>query len=90
MDTERGRCRIGSGFPLHGVPMCPRLAVHFFFFYSAVVIIVIIYHYSGRGRKIVSTDDMGAVCRACCNSWGRRNASLLDVGLICLNEHAHA
>ncbi len=39
------------------------------FFNSAVVIVVIIYHYSGRERKIVSTDGMGAVCGACCNSW---------------------
>lgn len=46
--------------------MCLCFAVHF---YSAVVIIVIIYHYSGRERKIVSSGDMGAVCRACCNSW---------------------
>lgn len=68
VDTEGGSHRIGSSFSLYRVPMCPRLAVHF---YSAVVIIVIIYHYSGRERKIVSTDDMGAVCRACCNSWDR-------------------
>lgn len=32
---------------------------------------------------------MGAVCRACCNSW-HRNASLQNVGLICVNEHAQA
>lgn len=36
---------------------------------SAVVVIVIVYHYSGRGRKIVSTGDMGAASRACSNSW---------------------
>lgn len=61
-----------------------------FFIYSAVVIIVIIYHYSCRERKIVSTDDMGAACGACCDSRRWRNASLQDVGLICLNEHAQA
>lgn len=67
--------------------MIPCLAVlFFFFFFSTVVIVVIIYHYSGRERKIVSTDGMGAVCGACCNSW----VSLQDVGMICLNEHAHA
>lgn len=55
-----------SQFLTIAVSICLRLAVHF---YNTVVIIVIIYHYSGRERKIVSTDDMGAVCRACCNSW---------------------
>lgn len=88
MDTESPLCsyRIRSGFSSYGVPGCMCLAMHF---YSAVVIIVIIYHYSGRERKIVSTDDMGAVCRACCDSWDGGKTSLQDVGLICLNEHAH-
>lgn len=62
MATERA----SSSFSSYRVSICPHMVVHF---YSAVVIIVIIYHYSGRERKIVSTDDMGAVCRACCNSW---------------------
>lgn len=67
MDTESEGVTESARVSHHtACQLCPRLAVHF---YSAVVIIVIIYHYSGRERKIVSTDDMGAVRRACCNSW---------------------
>lgn len=69
VDTERGEVRNRLRFPHRAVCQCAR-AWLCIFFYSAVVIMVIIYHYSGRGRKIVSTDDMGAVCRACCNSRG--------------------
>lgn len=58
-------------------------------FIALLLIIVIIYHYSSRERKIVSTDDMGAVCRGLLQHVGWRNASLQDVGLICPNENAH-
>lgn len=51
----------------HTVCQCARAWLCIFF--SAVVIVVIIYHYSSRERQIVSTDGMGAVCGACCNSW---------------------
>lgn len=42
---------------------------------SSIVIIVIIYDYSGRGRKIVSTDDMGAAWRGLLQPVRWRHAS---------------
>lgn len=83
----KGVSGVGSGLSSYCLPIGPLLVVHF---YSTVVIIVIVYHYSGRERKIVCSDDIGAVCRACSNLWARETMDVHDVGLICLDEQAQA
>ncbi len=64
----------------HGVMLPIFASVSF----KAVVIVVIIYYYSGS-EKIVSTDGIGALQRACWDSW-TRHVTLRILGLM---NHAH-
>lgn len=52
--------------------------------FKAVVIVVIIYYYSGS-EKIVSTDGIGALQRACWDSWTRH----VTLRILGLTNHAH-
>lgn len=76
--------RRGSSFPSYPVSIRPHLIVHF---HPAVVIVEIIYHYSGREKKLVSTDENDeGNAQGLLQLVGWRNASLHHVGLMCLNE----